>query len=123
MTQFTIKASKDDATPVIVDLSKVDTKAKGIGYQESQAEADDRKQEALEKAVSAMDGAMEVIQQVAGKVTSTIESMNSGDNDDLPLSKVEFGFAIRLNEEGEAIVAKSGSETHFSVKLTWGEDD
>lgn len=123
MTKFTIKASKEDATPVIVDLSKVDTKAKGIGYQESQEEAEGRKQEAQEKADSAMDNAMQTIQQVASKVTGTIEAMNSGGNDDLPLSKVEFGFGIRLNEDGEAIVAKSGSETHFSVKLTWGEDD
>jgi len=124
MTQFTIQASKDgDSVPVIVDLSKVDTKAKGIGYQESEEEAEGRKQNALAKSGGAMSNAMSTIQNVAQQVTSTIETMSSGSNKKLPLGKVEFGFSIRMNEEGDAIVAKSGSESHFSVKLTWGEDD
>ncbi len=125
MTQFTINMAKGSAkdTPVFVDLSKVDSKSKGIGYQEGATEAEGRKQEALEKSDAAMANALEAIQKVAKQVTGTIETISSGENEKLPLSKVEFGFSIRLNEEGEAVVAKSGSEAHFNVKLTWGEDD
>lgn len=73
-------------------------------------------EELIDKSGKAFDSAMNTIHEVAERVTTTIKSI------DISPDNVEISFAIKLTAEAGAVIAKTGVEGSFGVKLTWKKD-
>lgn len=69
--------------------------------------------ELVDKTGQAFDDAMNTIREVAEKVTTTIQTVAASPD------ALEISFAIKLTAEAGAVIAKTGIEGTFSVKLTW----
>ena len=69
----------------------------------------------LEKSKEAMDHAMKSIRGMAKKTVRTIK--------EIPISErpttISVEFGLKLNAEGNAVVAKAGMEATLNVTMTW----
>ena len=69
----------------------------------------------LEKSKEAMDHAMKSIHGMAKKTVRTIK--------EIPISErpttISVEFGLKLNAEGNAVVAKAGMEATLNVTMTW----
>ena len=69
----------------------------------------------LEKSKEAMDHAMKSIRGMAKKTVRTIK--------EIPISErpttISVEFGLKLNAEGNAVVAKAGIEATLNVTMTW----
>lgn len=69
----------------------------------------------LEKSKEAMDHAMKSIRGMAKKTIRTIK--------EIPISErpttISVEFGLKLNAEGNAVVAKAGMEATLNVTMTW----
>ena len=69
----------------------------------------------LEKSKQAMDHAMKSIRGMAKKTVRTIK--------EIPISErpttISVEFGLKLNAEGNAVVAKAGMEATLNVTMTW----
>jgi hypothetical protein len=69
----------------------------------------------LEKSKEAMDDAMKSISGMAKKTVKAIK--------DIPVSErpttISVAFGLKLNAEGNAVVAKAGMEATLNVTMTW----
>ncbi len=69
----------------------------------------------LEKSKEAMDHAMKSIRSMAKKTVRTIK--------EIPISErpttISVEFGLKLNAEGNAVVAKAGMEATLNVTMTW----
>lgn len=72
-----------------------------------------------EKSENAISRSMGIVRSMAARVTKTIR--------DLPVSErpteIEIEFGIKLDVEAGAMIAKSGVEAGFNVKLTWEREE
>ena len=71
-------------------------------------------QEIVEKSTKALDSAMNSIQQMARRVSTTVNDLTERPDQ----VKVEFG--IKLDGEVGALIAKTGIEASINVTITWG---
>ncbi len=69
----------------------------------------------LEKSKEAMDHAMKSIRGMAKKTVRSIK--------EIPISErpttISVEFGLKLNAEGNAVVAKAGMEATLNVTMTW----
>jgi hypothetical protein len=69
----------------------------------------------LEKSKEAMDHAMKSISGMAKKTVKTIK--------EIPVSErpttISVAFGLKLNAEGNAVVAKAGMEATLNVTMSW----
>ena len=69
----------------------------------------------IEKSKEAMDHAMKSIRGMAKKTVRTIK--------EIPISErpttISVEFGLKLNAEGNAVVAKAGMEATLNVTMTW----
>jgi hypothetical protein len=69
----------------------------------------------LEKSKEAMDHAMKSINSMAKKTVKSIK--------EIPVSErpttISVAFGLKLNAEGNAVVAKAGMEATLNVTMTW----
>ena len=69
----------------------------------------------IEKSKEAMDHAMKSIRSMAKKTVRTIK--------EIPISErpttISVEFGLKLNAEGNAVVAKAGMEATLNVTMTW----
>jgi len=89
--------------PIAVELSQV------YGVQKAGLTSG----ELIDKSGKAFNEAMNTIREVAEKVTATIHPIAARPDE------VEISFAIKLTAEAGAVIAKTGIEGTFSVKLAW----
>lgn len=89
--------------PIAVELSQV------YGVQKAALTSG----ELIDKSGKAFDEAMNTIREVAEKVTLTMDPIAARPDD------MEISFAIKLTAEAGAVIAKTGIEGTFSVKLAW----
>lgn len=109
-------ATKFEEGPISAELIPV-AKGSRIGYQRDEKEDEND----LSRSDSAVSAAMELIYRAAKRVNETLGALA----DDNPPAKIEVDFALKLDENGKASIAHSGSAAHFHVKLIWKnkEDD
>jgi hypothetical protein len=73
----------------------------------------------LEKSKEAMDHAMKSISSMAKK---TVKSVN-----EIPISErpttISVTFGLKLNAEGNAVVAKAGMDATLNITMTWQHKD
>jgi len=105
MPEFTI----DENAPVLVEFEV------GSGVRKVSRASKDM--DALaEKSKKALDHAMNTIHHMARRVNATINSLD-------PLaarpSEVEASFALKLETEVGAVIAKAGLGADINVTLTW----
>lgn len=69
----------------------------------------------LEKSKEAMDDAMKSISSMARKTVKAVK--------EVPISErpttISVSFGLKLNAEGNAVVAKAGMEATLNVTMTW----
>ena len=65
----------------------------------------------------ALDNAWDTIRAMAERASNLIEGL-AGDPDE-----VELAFGIKMDVEGDALIAKAGAEGAISVSLTWKRED
>jgi hypothetical protein len=68
-----------------------------------------------EKSKMALDNAMKSVRGMAKKAVKTLK--------DIPISErptsMSVSFGLKLTAEGNAVVAKAGAETSFTVTMSW----
>ncbi|WP_433062072.1 CU044_2847 family protein [Dactylosporangium sp. CS-033363] len=69
--------------------------------------------EALDRSVRAMNDAMGIIRQMAGRVRQTVRTMPGRP------SEVEVAFGIKFDGEAGAVIAKAGVEASINVVFRW----
>ncbi|MFC7591912.1 CU044_2847 family protein [Nonomuraea antimicrobica] len=69
----------------------------------------------VDAAVDSLKTALEPIRQAAECALETFRKAGP--------RAVEIEFGVRLNAEAGAVIAKTGTEGHLTVKLSWGEKD
>ena len=65
------------------------------------------------KSAEALDHAMGTIRQMAQRVASTITTLPERP------AHAEVEFGLKIDAQGQALVAKAGAEANIKVKLTW----
>ena len=68
-----------------------------------------------ERSARAIENAMSAIQGMSQKVTAALRKIKVSERP----TKVEVAFGIKMTAEGDALVAKVGTETVVNVTLTW----
>jgi len=72
-----------------------------------------------ERSAKAVENAMGTIRAMSEKVVGSLKQIKVSERP----TKVEVEFGIKLNAEGDALVAKVGAETAVTVTLTWEHKD
>jgi len=70
-------------------------------------------QELAVKSAQALDQAMGTIRGLANRTRETLDKLTQ------PPSEVEVAFAIKVDAEAGALIAKSNQEGNLRVKLVW----
>lgn len=76
-----------------------------------------------EAAATAFQGTLDTVHACANDMIDTLQSL------DTPPSNASVEFALKVDAEAGAMIAKSGSDIHFKVSLSWkqpepeGEDE
>jgi hypothetical protein len=65
----------------------------------------------------ALDSAMTTVQHMSERVSATIDGL-AGNPDE-----VEVEFGLKLDVEGQALIAKAGAEAAINVTLTWKREE
>lgn len=66
-----------------------------------------------ELSAKALDSAMSTVHQMTDRVSSMVYDLAGDPNE------VEVEFGLKLDVEGQALIAKAGAEAAISVTLTW----
>ena len=70
-------------------------------------------EELAQRSAQALDSAMDAVRRMADRMSVMIDGL-AGNPDEV---KLEFG--LKLDVEGQALVAKAGAEGAIAVSLTW----
>ena len=100
----TTKIEEDDDV-ILVDLQPA------AGVRQVSLSANDL----AEKSKEALDKAMKSVRGMAKKTMKTIKEIPISERP----SSISVSFGLKLTVEGNAVVAKAGAETSFSVTMTW----
>ncbi len=111
MTEYIETKAKDGSTIRI----EVDADPKGsAGFAGRLADSSDVSTEA---AKDAYDQTLQTIQACANGVIDTIHGLSTQP------SAASFEFAIKVDANSGALIAKSGGDAHFKVSLSWKQPD
>ena len=100
----------DENTPLLVEFTKTEE-----GLTPVSALSFLNRDELKEKSNKAIDKAMSVIQDVAGRVNSSVKEIKGRPD------HVEVEFGIKFDTEVGVIIAKASMEASVNVKLTWDQ--
>ncbi len=67
----------------------------------------------VEKAKSAFNKALNTIRIIASDIGTSVNKIENRPD------KLEFSFALKIDADANAFIAKIGTEAQFEVKLTW----
>ncbi|TNC20297.1 CU044_2847 family protein [Amycolatopsis alkalitolerans] len=70
----------------------------------------------IEAGVSSFGAALARVKDAAGEALRQFRQLPAGPDE------VQLEFGVRLNAQAGAVIAKTGVDGHFKVKLTWRED-
>lgn len=101
MPDFTI----NENAPILVEFAETES-----GYVEEVALSPD---DMLTKSAEVLEKAMNTIHHMARRVSSAVDALEKKP------SQVEAAFGLKLNAEGNALVAKAGVEANLNIKLVW----
>ena len=107
MAQY-IETFTKDGTSIRIEVES-DSKLGGVGFA-SQASRDNVSSEATK---DAYDQTLNTIRGCANGVIDTIQNLET-----LP-STASIDFAIKIDPEAGAMIAKSGGDAQFKVSLSW----
>ena len=111
MAQY-IETYTKDGTSIRIEVES-DTKLGGVGFAR-QAPSDDLSNEVTK---NAYDQTLKTIRGCADGVIDTIQSLEA-----LP-STASIDFAIKIDPEAGAMIAKSASDAQFRVSLSWKQPE
>ncbi len=92
-------------------------KASRIGYQRDEGTDKDK----AAKSDEAINDAMTLVYRTAKRIAATLNAIEADKDAKVP-GEIEVDFALKLDEEGNATIAHTGSHAHFRVKLKWEAD-
>lgn len=72
--------------------------------------------EVLHAASASFGAALDNVRAAAEEALVSLRDMRARPD------RVELEFGVKLNAEAGAVIAKTGADGHFKVKLTWGSD-
>ena len=107
MTQY-IETFTEDGTAIRIEV-EADSKLGGVGFAR-QTPSDDVSSDATK---DAYDQTLNTIRSCANGVIDTIQNLPA------PPSAASIDFAIKIDPEVGAMVAKSGADAQFKVSLSW----
>ncbi len=93
---------------------KADSKGSGVGFARSTTSEADASSEATQDAFAQT---LKTIQACANGVVDTIQALES-----LP-NAASIDFAIKVDAEAGAMIAKSREDAQFRVSLSWKQDE
>ena len=111
MTQY-IETFTDDGTAIRIEV-EADAKMGGVGFAR-QASPDDVSSASTK---DAYDQTLKTIRGCANGVIDTIQNLDA-----LP-STASIDFAIKIDPEAGAMIAKSGADAQFKVSLSWKQPE
>lgn len=88
-----------------------------VGEQEPGVVEASRAGDVIEAGVASLGAALSQVRDAAAEALRQFRELPSGPDE------VQLEFGVRLNAQAGAVIAKTGAEGHFKVKLTWREGD
>jgi hypothetical protein len=70
----------------------------------------------LQSATASFGSALRHVRTAADEALTTLREMDARPDG------VELEFGVKLNAEAGAVIARTGAEGHFKIKLTWNRD-
>jgi hypothetical protein len=111
MTTEYIETQTKDGSTIRIEVEPGVKTSTGFGASATTAEATG------EAAVTAFQGTLDTVRACANDMIDTLQSL------DTPPSNASVEFALKVDAEAGALIAKSGSDIHFKVSLSWKQPE